>query len=150
MSDKYFVDTNILIYAHDKSAGSKHTRARKLINELWESGRGVLSVQVLQEMSVNLRRKAARPKSLDQVRALIRDYATWEIVPATARSVLKAIEVEARYRMSFWDAMILVTAEDGGVAVLYFEDLAAGQRYGSILVVNPLLDQALSKSKPVH
>ena len=150
MSDKYFVDTNILIYAHDESAGSKHTRALRLINELWDSALGVLSVQVLQEMSVNLRRKATRPKSFDQVRALIQDYAAWEIVPTNPQSVLKAMDIEARFRISFWDALILGAAEDAGAAILYSEDLSAGQRYGSVLVVNPLLDKPPTKSKPGH
>jgi len=56
MSDKYFVDTNILVYAHDRSAGAKHDRARTLIEQLWQSGNGVLSTLVLQELCLNLRR----------------------------------------------------------------------------------------------
>ncbi len=62
MSDKYFVDTNILIYAHDPSMGLKHRRGLDIIEGLWRSGRGVLSTQVLQEFCVNLRRKAAHPR----------------------------------------------------------------------------------------
>jgi len=55
MPDKYFVDTNILIYAHDRSAGLKYERARDLVERLWISGQGVLSTQVLQELCINLR-----------------------------------------------------------------------------------------------
>jgi len=61
MPDKYFVDTNILIYAHDRSAGLKHERARQVVERLWISGHGVLSTQVLQEVCINLRRKIAPP-----------------------------------------------------------------------------------------
>jgi len=61
MPDKYFVDTNILIYAHDRSAELKHDLARQLLESLWISGQGVLSTQVLQEVCTNLRRKIARP-----------------------------------------------------------------------------------------
>jgi predicted nucleic acid-binding protein len=73
MAEKYFVDTNILIYAHDRSTGLKHDRARQLVERLWDTGQGVLSTQVLQELCVNLRRRVARPVPLDELRSLIRD-----------------------------------------------------------------------------
>ena len=140
MSDKYFVDTNILVYAHDRSAGVKHLRAQRLLEQLWESGQGVLSTQVLQELCFNLRRKAGNPLPVDEVRILIREYSTWEIVTNTPESVLMALDVEMRYRVSFWDALILQAAAFSGASILYSEDLAAGQHYGSIQVVNPLAD----------
>jgi predicted nucleic acid-binding protein len=139
MSAKYFVDTDILIYAHDRSAGVKHRRAQALLEQLWTSGRGVLSTQVLQEMCINLRRKASHPLPLDELRQLIQDYSTWEIVTNTAESVVQALEIEQRYKTSFWDALILNAAERCGASVVYSEDLAAGQRYGAVQVVNPLL-----------
>lgn len=92
MAQKYFVDTNILIYAHDSSAGAKHDRARQLIERLWTSGEGVLSTQVLQELCINLRRKVARPIPVEEVRQLIQDYMSWEIVVNTAESVIRALE----------------------------------------------------------
>jgi predicted nucleic acid-binding protein len=140
MRDKCFVDTNILVYAHDRSAGIKHLRAQRLLEQLWESGQGVLSTQVLQELCFNLRRKAGNPLPVDEVRILIREYSTWEIVTNTPESVLMALDVEMRYRVSFWDALILQAAAFSGASILYSEDLAAGQHYGSIQVVNPLAD----------
>jgi predicted nucleic acid-binding protein len=139
MNDKYFVDTNILVYAHDRAAGIKHQRARSLVEELWDSGQGVLSTQVLQELCINLRRKAARPLAVEEVRQILRDYSTWEIVTNTAESVMQAIEIEIRYKTSFWDALILYAAEKANVSTLYSEDLARGQRYGNIRIVNPLI-----------
>lgn len=139
MADKYFVDTNILIYAHDRAAGTKHQRARQLIEGLWTSGHGVLSTQVLQELCVNLRRKVARPLAADEIRRLIRDYMSWEIVVNSAESVIHAIEIEARYKTSFWDALILQAAEQSGAAILYSEDLAVRQSYGPVRIINPLL-----------
>ncbi len=139
MAQKYFVDTNILVYAHDRSTGAKHDRARQLIERLWSSGEGVLSTQVLQELCINLRRKIARPISVEEVRQLIQDYMSWEIVVNTAESVIRALEIEVRYKISFWDALVLHAAESAGAAILYSEDLSAGQSYGSIQVVNPLL-----------
>ena len=137
MSDKYFVDTNILIYAHDPAMGLKHRRGLKLIEDLWHSGRGVLSTQVLQEFCFNVRRKAAHPLPVAKVRLLVRNYSTWEVVTNTSESILKALEIETRYKISFWDALILQAAEEAGASILYSEDLAAGQCYGAIQVVNP-------------
>ena len=144
MSDKGFVDTNILVYAHDRSAGVKHDRAQLLLEHLWDSGQGVLSTQVLQELCVNLRRKAGHPLPAEDVRHLIRDYSTWEVVTNTPESVLQALDIEARYQTSFWDALILQAAERAGASILYSEDLASHQRYGAVRVVNPLLDPATS------
>jgi predicted nucleic acid-binding protein len=138
MADKYFVDTNILLYAHDPSGGVKHDRARQLIEHLWATGQGVLSTQVLQELCVNLRRKIAHPLSVDEIRRLIQDYLSWEIVVNTPQSVVQALEIELRYKISYWDALVLQAAESAGAAILYSEDLAAGQHYGAVQVVNPL------------
>jgi predicted nucleic acid-binding protein len=135
MPDKYFVDTNILIYAHDRSTGIKHERASRLIEHWWMTGEGVLSTQVIQELCVNLR----RPLRLEEVRRLIQDYLSWEIVVNTPDAVVHALDIEARYRISFWDALILQAAEQSAASVLYSEELATGQSYGSIQVVNPLL-----------
>ncbi|HTZ60535.1 MAG TPA: PIN domain-containing protein [Acidobacteriaceae bacterium] len=142
MNDKFFVDTSILIYAHDTSAGPKHQRARALLESLWSSGGGVLSTQVLQELCINLRRKISRPLPLTEVRLLIRDYLAWEVVINTPEAVLQALDFEARYKTSFWDALILQAAESSGASVLYSEDLATGEHYGAVQIVNPLLDQS--------
>lgn len=138
MPDRYFVDTNILLYGHDRSAGLKHERARQLVERLWTSGEGVLSTQVLQELCINLRRKIARPLPVEEIRQIVQDYLSWEIVVNTPASTLGALEIEVRYQTSFWDALILQAAESSGAAVLYSEDFTAGQKYGAVQVVNPL------------
>jgi predicted nucleic acid-binding protein len=123
-----------------RSTGVKHQRAQILIEQLWNSGKGVLSTQVLQELCINLRRRAGNPLPMDEVRLLIREYSTWEVVTNTPESVLKALDIEMRYKTSFWDALILQAADDAGTSILYSEDLATGQHYGAIQVVNPLID----------
>jgi predicted nucleic acid-binding protein len=138
MSAKYFVDTNILMYAHDRSAGAKHARAQALLEGLWRTGDGVISTQVLQELCVNLRRKAGRPLGVEETRRLIEDYLSWEVVVNSPESIIQALEIEERYKISFWDALIVQAAEIAGAAVLYSEDLATGQHYDSIRVINPL------------
>ena len=138
MSDKCFVDTNILVYAHDLTQGAKHERAQALIQKLWDAGNGVLSTQVLQELCVSLRRKAARPLSPEGMRKVIEDYSSWEIVVNTAESVLEALDLELRHKISFWDALIVQAAGSCGAEVLYSEDLSDGQSYGEVRVINPL------------
>jgi predicted nucleic acid-binding protein len=139
MSDKCFVDTNVLVYAHDRSTGKKHERARELLEKLWDSGNAALSTQVLQELCFTLQRKAASPLAVDELRRLVRDYLAWEIVANGPESVVEALDVQARYKISFWNALILQAAEIAGATVLYSEDFAAGQHYGSVQVVNPFV-----------
>jgi predicted nucleic acid-binding protein len=138
MSDKCFVDTNILFYAHDLESGLKHERALALVDSLWISGSGVLSTQVLQEFCSSLRRKVHPPLSFDETRRRVENYLIWEMVVNTGQSVLGALEIEARYKISFWDALIVHAAQSSGADILYSEDLNDGQVYGSIRVVNPL------------
>lgn len=138
MKDKIFVDTNILMYAHDSSTGMKHERARMLLEQLWNDGGGVLSTQVLQELCINLRRKCARPFSFEETRSLIEEYLSWEIIVNTPESVLEALQIETRHQISFWDALIVHAAETAGAEILYSEDLSDGQIYGAVRVVNPL------------
>lgn len=140
MSAKAFVDTNILVYSHDLSAGLKHQRARDLMEQLWLSGGGVLSTQVLQELCVSLQRKVARPWPIEEIRLVIEDYKRWEVVVNTPESILEALSIETRYRISFWDALILSAAATSGATTLYSEDLSSGRDYGSVKVVNPLID----------
>ena len=137
MSDRRFVDTNVLVYAHDRSAGPKHKLAQSLVEALWNSGTGMLSTQVLQELCVNVRRKTRHPLSLEETSRLIEDYSRWEVVLNTPASITEALKIEARYKVSFWDALILQAAESAGVEIVYSEDLAAGQTYGAVRVVNP-------------
>lgn len=138
-ADKAFVDTNILVYAHDAAAGAKHARAKAVVTELWENRRGVLSTQVLQEFYVNIRRKAATPVSADEAKQWLADYLNWEIVTNDENSVLEAIDLEERYQISFWDALILQAATAVGASVVYSEDLNHGQEYAGLNVQNPLV-----------
>jgi len=142
MNDKAFVDTNILVYAHDRVSGNKNNRAKALIENLWSTGCGVISTQVLQEACINLRRKSANPLTVKETQSLIEDYMKWEIVVNTPTSVIEALANENRYQISFWDALILHAAESAGAAILYSEDFSNGQIYGSVRVVNPLTDSA--------
>mgnify|MGYP001827857629 FL=1 len=100
-------------------------------------GSGVLSTQVLQEFYVNVRRKAKKPISHDRARALIADYLSWDPVVNDGATLLDAIDVERQYKLSFWDAMIVVAAQKSGATVLYSEDFNDGQEFGGVRVENP-------------
>jgi len=137
MSARCFVDTNILMYAHDSSTGAKHERALALVEELWHSRAGVVSTQVLQELAVNLRRKAKRALDPKATRDVVADYLAWHVVVNNGDSILEALDLETRHRVSFWDALVLQAAQISGAEILYSEDLSDGQHYGSVRVVNP-------------
>jgi len=139
MNDKCFVDTSVLVYAHDRTAGTKHHRALQLVEELWNSGKGVVSTQVPQELCVNLRKKVDPPCPGDELRRLILDHMSWEVMANTAESIVEALDLEVRYRTWFWDALILHSALHCGATILYTEDLAPGEKYGAIQVVSPLI-----------
>jgi predicted nucleic acid-binding protein len=133
-----FVDTNILIYAHDRSAGDKHTRARDLVRELWQSGEGCLSIQVLQEFYVNVTQKVARPLTPDVAAHIIADLAVWQVHCPGVEDVLDAIRLQDRYQISFWDAMIVTSAIRLGCQTIWSEDLNPGQVYDTVTVMSPL------------
>jgi predicted nucleic acid-binding protein len=134
-----FVDTNILIYAHDRSAGDKHIRARNLIRELWLSGEGCLSMQVLQEFYVNVTQKVAKPLATDVAAQIIADLAVWQVHRPGVEDVLDAIRLQDRYQTSFWDAMIVASAIQLSCQTIWSEDLNAGQIYDSVTVLSPFL-----------
>jgi len=137
MSIEAFVDSNVLVYAHDRGAGEKHTQARDLVARLWRERSGALSTQVLQELVVNVRRKAARPIPESEVRDLVADYLRWEVVVNDGASILEALDLGERFQISFWDALIVQAANATGATVLYSEDLNTGQVYGGVRVENP-------------
>lgn len=137
MTGKTFVDTNILIYAHDRDAGGKSEIAATRMRELWAAEQGVLSVQVLQEFFVNVTRKIANPLPLPTAREVLRVYRSWVRRETTAETVLRATELMELARLSFWDALIIAAAEESGADTLLSEDLNDGQIIAGVKIVNP-------------
>jgi predicted nucleic acid-binding protein len=132
-----FVDTNILIYAYDLDAGRKHTIAARIVEDLWSSRRGALSVQVLQEFYVNVTRKIRTPLSKKVARSVIELYAAWHVEWISADDVVRASSLEERHKLSFWDVLIVVAATKAGAEKLLSEDLADGQRIEGVEIENP-------------
>jgi predicted nucleic acid-binding protein len=136
MSDRTFVDTNILIYAHDADAKSKHEVAKSVLGELWSQRTGVLSMQVLQEFYVNVTRKIASPLPKDVARMVVSSYAIW-CVETTPAEISSAFRIEDESRIGFWDALIVASALKCGAIRILSEDLNAGQMISGMRIENP-------------
>jgi predicted nucleic acid-binding protein len=140
MSDVAFVDSDILIYAHDRDASSKRERAAAVLDALWESGDGRLSVQVLQEFFVHATGKLNTPLARTTAREVVQTYAVWVRESTTANTVTRAIDIADLAQLSFWDALIVASAEQAGATLLYSEDLNDGQKIVGVTVRNPLVE----------
>jgi predicted nucleic acid-binding protein len=138
MNDRTFVDTNVLVYAHDIDAKAKHNAAKNILRDLWSTRTGVLSVQVLQEFYVNVTRKIPRPLARDAARQVVSAYSIW-CIDAAASDVSVAFKIEDASKIGFWDALIIASAIKSGAARILSEDLNAGQVIGGIRIENPFL-----------
>ena len=136
MSDRTFVDTNVLIYAHDIDARAKHEVAKSVLRELWSERTGVLSMQVLQEFYVNVTRKIAAPLSKDAARLVVNSYAMW-CIETTPAEISAAFRIEDQSRIGFWDALIVASAAKCGATRIISEDLNAEQSIVGIRIENP-------------
>jgi len=139
MSGKSFVDTNVLIYAHDADAGEKQRVAKAVLRELWSERAGVLSMQVLQEFYVNVTRKIPSPLSKDLARLVVTSYAIW-CMETTPAEVATAFRIEDESQIGFWDALIVSSAAESGASRILSEGLNAGQRIAGVLIENPFAD----------
>ncbi|MBI4755543.1 MAG: PIN domain-containing protein [Betaproteobacteria bacterium] len=134
-----FVDTNILLYAHDAGAGEKRVAAAALLRRLVESDAGVVSTQVLMEFYVNATRKLAQPLDEAGAARVVNTYAAWVASPTGADTVRRALQLRERFRFSPWDALIVAAAIEARCEILYSEDLQNGQRVDGVEIRNPFL-----------
>jgi predicted nucleic acid-binding protein len=136
MSDRTFVDTNVLIYAHDVDAKAKHEIAKRALSELWRERTGALSLQVLQEFYVNVTRKIPTPLSKRAARPVVESYAAW-CIETTPAEIATAFRLEDDCRIGFWDALIVAAAVKCGAVRILSEDLTAGQMITGVRIENP-------------
>ena len=130
-----FVDSNVFVYADDRSAGAKRDRARKLIREVMESRTGVLSLQVLQEYFAVSTRKLGI--SAAAARRRVEVLSRLDTVILGVEDVLAAIDLHRLHGFAIWDALVIRAALNGGCRILYSEDLQKGRRIDGLEVVNP-------------
>lgn len=136
MSDRTFVDTNVLIYAHDIEAKAKHETARNTLRQLWHDRTGVLSMQVLQEFYVNVTRKIRSPLPKNTARRIVNTYSIW-CTETTPAEISEAFRIEDEARIGFWDALVIASALKSGAVRIVSEDLNAGQKIAGIRIENP-------------
>jgi predicted nucleic acid-binding protein len=130
-----FVDTNVLVYAHDSTAGRKRAAAADLLSRLFAESMGAVSIQVLAEFySVCTRKLRMEAAEAD---AILTDLGVWTIHRPRHRDLIQASRLHRLHRIGWWDAMIVTSAIELGCAILWTEDLADGQRFGGLTVRNP-------------
>ena len=136
MKDSHiFIDTNILVYAFDRSAGQRHERCKALVKQAWERPYPpAISVQVLQELYVNLVKKKV---PIETAQEAIENFLAWEVVENNTKLISDAFSVQNRWNLSFWDASIIAAAMSARARIVWTEDLTHGQKFDSLEVVNP-------------
>jgi len=144
-----FVDANVLVYAYDASAGKKKAAAEQLLAQLWETGTGCLSVQVLQEFFVTVIGKVAKPLSIEEAADRVREFGAWKVFAPGADDVLRAIALQKETKLSFWDAMIVHAAAELGCDVLWTEDLNDGQVIRGVRIRDPFTRKQAAKERGV-
>lgn len=136
MSAKVFVDTNVLVYAHDIDAGYKQLKALEILLDLKQLRSVALSMQVLQEFYNTVTRKLASRVPRDEAREIVEDFSYW-CVATTPVDIMRAIQIEDEARINFWDAMIIASAIKSGATRILSEDLNPGQIIAGIQIENP-------------
>ena len=135
---KTFIDTNVLVYAHDTDAGDRHTAAKAVLAKLWDNRTGSLSTQVLQEFYAVVTRKFKPPMPRAKARAIVAAYGEWCDIATEPQLIVAASRLEEEHTLSFWDALIVQAAIQAGADRLVSEDLQHGRRFGSLTIENPL------------
>lgn len=137
MTVPVFVDTNVLVYARDRTDEVKHRRALEWLTALWEERAGRVSWQVLQEYYVTVTRKLDPPRDAADAREDVTSLVTWRPVPVDVRVADAAWAIEDRYGLSWWDALIVAAAQAGDCTYLLTEDLQDGEDLGGVTVLDP-------------
>jgi predicted nucleic acid-binding protein len=135
MSATVFVDTNVLLYAVDLADKQKHKTARDWRDRLWESRRGRLSFQVLQEFYANVARKW--PCSIEAARLEVLDLLAWQPIFVSDEILKSSWKIQDRFGVSFWDAMIVAAAKVAGCRYLLSEDFQTGIELSGVRIINP-------------
>ncbi|MCY4074951.1 MAG: PIN domain-containing protein [Acidobacteria bacterium] len=137
MTGPVFVDTNVFVYRHDASDAAKQARAQQWIALLARSRTGRLSFQVLQELYATLTRVGRLNFDPADARQIVDALATWQPIPIELGILRRAWLVEERFRLAWWDALIVATAQAAECPVLLTEDLQNGQVFDGLRVVDP-------------
>ncbi len=151
------VDTNILVYAYDRSEGSKHAACKRIIAEIWGGKReGAVSVQNLSELYVGLTKKVTNPldeKIAEEIIASIVRFTGWRVLEFNKHTVLSAARLSRACRAPYFDALLAATMQENGVDAIITEDEEHFSKIPGIEVVNPLRRKKtliISRAKTVY
>jgi predicted nucleic acid-binding protein len=140
MSDRYFLDTNILVYSLDTDEPRKALIAEKLVTDGATTGLGAISHQVVQEFfNVALRRFKVNMTAPELERYFFRVLLPLMKISPSASLFLDALQFQSRNQLAWYDSLIVAAAIQGRCKTLYTEDLQHGQRFGDLVVQNPFL-----------
>lgn len=140
MSDSFFLDTNVFVSRFDLAAPAKARRAEELIERGLAGGTGTISFQVIQEFCNVMTRKIERPLSSPELAEYVgRVFRPMVTVESSLFLELAGLELRQRYRVAWYDALIIAAAVQAGCRTLFTEDLQHGQRFDGVLVQNPFL-----------
>lgn len=139
MTGKYFIDTNIIVYAHDNDSPHKQLKAQEIIFSSMRATNGVISAQVLSEFFITITSKIENTYSVPAAKHEIMLLAYLEVVDIDYDLVLRAVGFQDTYRINYWDGLILAAAERADCNTLFSEDLSHGQTYGGVKCVNPFM-----------
>jgi predicted nucleic acid-binding protein len=132
-----FVDSNVLIYSQDATDSGKRTQALDWLERLWQTRTGRISFQVLREVYVNVTRKVPTPLPIPRAQALVRLFLAWNPRPEDAEFFEVSWEIEARFKLTWWDSMIVAAAQLSECRFLLTEDLQEGMSLNELTVINP-------------
>ncbi len=138
-AERFFVDTNVLLYAVDPANPRKREAAQEWLERLWEHAAGRLSWQVLHEFYANAVRKPGRPGRT--VRSTVEVFALWNPVDTTLGLIQRAWYWTEQAQLTYWDALIVSAAERSACAWLLSEDFQTGRRFGATTVLNPFRER---------
>ena len=138
-TDRFFVDSNILIYMYDNSEPQKRLLAEELVTSLVVNGNGFISVQVLGEFFVSVTRRIRNPLSIEEADAAIDRIGSLPAIDIDSAMVRRAIATHGRYGTTYWDSLIIAAAERAGCTSILSEDMNTGQSYHGLLAINPFL-----------
>ncbi len=138
MNGRFFLDTNIFVYSFDRSATAKLRRSMQLIRQAVATGKGVVSYQVVQEfLNVALRRFAPPMTVAEAEQYLGTVFRPLLAVHSSPAFFAEALRLQDRYRLSWYDSLILTGAIEARCSILYSEDMQHGQKFGDLRIENP-------------
>lgn len=135
--EKIFLDTGVLVYAYDRSAGKKREIARRILEELWQNGMGVVSAPVLMEFFTAVTSFVPRPLSRAKALEILQDFMTWEVVYPDPNDLREALNLATKRNLSLWDAMVLVCALKAEASLLYSENFSPRLSLPRLAIRNP-------------